>query len=99
MLGFLSRLFGGNSADAIGRSLREVKTSDEVETSPGDKPPVPLEGETDPERVENQRDAGVDQAKDEKDKAVQRVIDGPGPEQAKLREMDEVSPLPELRHP
>lgn len=100
VLGFLSRLFGGNSAEAVGRSLREVRTTDEdIETSPGEKPVVPLEGETDPERVENQHQAGVEQAQGERDTAIQAVMDGPGPEQARLREMDEVVPLEELRQP
>jgi|GEM_PF-5794822 len=99
VLGFLSRLFGGSPADAIGRSLREVKTTDEVETSPGDKPPVPLEGETDPERVDNQHEAGVEEVEGAKNTAVQAVIDGPGPEQARLREMDEVVPMAALAQP
>ena len=96
IVGLLSRLFGGNSADAIGQSLTNVSTSDDVETSPGDPPPVPLEGETDPQRVEDQNQAGIDRSKEERALATQAVMDGPGPEVAQLRQMDEVSAMGEL---
>lgn len=100
LVGFLSRLFGGDTASAVGRSLQEVQTTDpDIETSAGEEPRVPLEGETDPQRIENQRDAGAEEARRERRQATQAVLDGPGPERARLREMDEAVPLGELIQP
>ncbi len=99
VVGSISRLFDSDPADAVGRSLSEVRTTDNVDTSPGDPPQVPLEGENDPERIENQNAAAGEQAAAQRRQANQAVIEGPGPEQAQLHQMDEAVPLPELVQP
>lgn len=109
VLAFFDRLFGGGGgeedgkearAKAIGKSLSGVKTKDkDIDTSPGDKPEVALEGETDPDRIAQQKEAGSEQARGARDDAAQAVIDGPGPERSQLLAMDEVRPMGELQRP
>lgn len=71
-------------ADAIGDSLSDVRTSDpSVPRTPGPPPPIPLGGETDPARIEDQHRAGRDQAAEARRAATQLVVDGPGPEQVR----------------
>lgn len=94
--------FFGLGPDSIGKSFKEVKTSDdEVETSPGEKPKVPVAKgtETDPERVEEQKREGEKQGEEARDQAFKGVIEGPGPEQAKLRELKEERQVGELAKP
>lgn len=93
----LSRLYGGDSAAAIAQSLNAVQTTDpSIETTAGERPPIPLEGETDPARLDEQQQAGAEHAQMEREAASQAVLDGRGPEQAQLRAVDEVSPTAEL---
>jgi hypothetical protein len=98
VIGFLSRLFGGDPSAAVGRSLNEIETTDpELETSPGPKPKVPLEGETDPQRVEDQSEAAKVAAEAQRAEAMRAVMEGRGPEQVQLKEMDEATSAAELR--
>ena len=77
-------------AAEVGQSLQDVQTTDpSVETTPGPPPAVPLEGDTDPGRVQNQAKAGGDQARQARSEAQQAVLQGPGPEQVQPRQMDE----------
>ena len=106
VVSFFDRLFGGGGddsegrAEAIGKSLNKVETTDsDIDTSPGEKPKVALEGETDPQRIEDQKGAGREQARGARDEAAQAVVEGPGPEQAQLRQMDEVKTVGELQRP
>jgi phage-related protein len=87
-------------AAEVGQSLRDVQTSDPgVETSPGPPPTVPLEGDTDPARVQNQAQAGSQQAQQARTEAQQAVVQGPGPEQVQPRQMDETYSVPGLVQP
>jgi DNA/RNA non-specific endonuclease/Domain of unknown function (DUF4157) len=103
ILDAIARLFGGDPTDRakqVGETLRDVRTTDpDLETSPGPPPPVPLEGETDPERLEQQTDEGVRQAKQSRDEAQRAVVDGPGPERVKPLVIDAPYSLGELPHP
>lgn len=84
-------------ANEIGNTLRNVRTTDpEVETTPGPPPAIPLEEETDPERISHQIEAGKELATQARDQAQQAVINGPGPEQVQPVVMDESVPLEEL---
>ena len=89
----------GFGKDSIDKSFKEVNTGDNIDTSPGPKPKVPrAKGtETDDERID--RDKA--QSKQESEKAglaaQQKILDGPGPEQAKTREQTESRPLPEFQ--
>ncbi|MCP3960733.1 MAG: DUF4157 domain-containing protein [bacterium] len=108
VVSFFSSLFGGGGGDddgerraeAIGKSLDKIETTDsEIDTSPGAKPKVAQEGETDPQRIDDQKGAGREQARGARDEAAQAVVDGPGPEQAQLRKMDEIKTVGELKRP
>ena len=87
-------------AAKIGQSLKDVKTTDEdIDTSAGAPPTVPLEGENNPERIDDQQQSVVDQARTTRDEAQQAVVNGPGPELVQPRVMDEAYPLGELNGP
>ncbi|HIK04449.1 MAG TPA: hypothetical protein IGS40_06995 [Trichormus sp. M33_DOE_039] len=96
----LSRLSPDPNTDRateIGDTLNQVRTTDEeVDTSPGEAPAVPLEGETDPERIDNQLQAGVEQADHSRQQAQQEVLTGPGPERVQPLVMNEEIPLGEI---
>ena len=100
----LNRVGSGENTEArareIGDSLQDVRTTDpDIPRSPGAPPPVPLEGETDPERVNNQTTEGANQARASRDTAQQSVLDGPGPEQVQPIVLDEAYPIGELNQP
>lgn len=104
ILRVISRFTEGNSpqdrAGEIGETLDDVRTTDpDVETSPGEAPAIPLEGETDPERIANQLQEGRDQATQARDEAQQAVVNGPGPEQVQPLVIEEAVPLGELAEP
>jgi len=92
----LMRIFGLGDSGSIGRSLSAVKTSDDVETDPGPPPPVPLEGEADPQRIEDQGEAANEQARSQRHEATAAVMDGRGPEEVQARPLQETMALPEL---
>lgn len=86
---FIKRFFGlGDNEKAVRNNLRDVETKDrKVESSPGPPPEVPLENDTDPKRVTDQQEQARQQTRDERDQAMQEVVDGPGPEQVQVREL------------
>ena len=94
----IARLFGQSreetSPEEVARSIGSVSTrDDEVDTSAGPAPSVPLEGETDPERMSEQSGEAQVQADERRDEAMSAVVEGPGPEQVQLQELDEAIPL------
>ena len=90
----------GERAGEVGQALEDVQTTDpEIATSAGPPPAVPLEGESDPERIEQQQSEGIAQAKAARGEAQQAVLDGPGPELVQPRVMDEAYPVGELAAP
>lgn len=104
LLRAVSRFTEGTSsqdrASEIGDTLSDVRTTDpDVETSPGAAPAVPIEGETDPERIEAQVGTGRDRAIQSRDRAQQAVLTGPGPEQVQPLVMAEAIPLEALEQP
>ncbi len=88
---------GETQADArqVAQAIGKVPTSDEeVETSAGPAPTMPLTGEADPKRAAAKQMAEANAAATvQRDIAQTAVIDGPGPEQVQLRAMDEPVPL------
>lgn len=98
---FLS-LFGlGGSSKAVSDSLKNVKTKDTDVQTQAERPmaTVPLEGETDPQRVEDQQQNTKQQAEDEKARAMQAVIDGPGPETVQPRTLEVDASIEEMELP
>ena len=90
----------GARAEQIGESLGDVRTTDpDVPTSPGAPPQVPLEGESDPQRLSDMGTEGVEAGRTARDKARAAVIDGPGPEQAQPARLDEPHPVDGLATP
>ena len=96
VVGMLRRLFGLGDAGSVGQSLAAVNTRDNVNTDPGTPPPVPLEGEADPQRVENQAQAASQQARDKRDDATRQVMTGRGPEEVQAQPLQETMAVPEL---
>jgi hypothetical protein len=87
-------------AAEVGQSLHDVQTTDSsVETTPGPPPTVPLEGDSDPARVQNQAQAGNQQAQQARSEAQQAVAHGPGPEQVQPLQMDETYTVQGLVQP
>jgi hypothetical protein len=92
--------FTAGDAESVGDAFSRIQTSDQdVDTSPGAPPTVPLEGECDPARAGEQTSAAIDEARAARGEAMQAVLDGPGPEQVQLRAMREAYPVPELIKP
>lgn len=82
--------FSTGNAAGLGRAFNNVSTADnEVETSAGQRPEVPLEGASNPQRVADQDEAAREDATAKRQEATQAVLDGPGPEQVELREVRE----------
>jgi hypothetical protein len=92
----LSRFFGFGEPSGMGETFRHVATKDDqVETSAGARPAVPLEGELDPARTDDQQSAAAEQAESSRAEAAQAVLEGPGPEQVDLQDTRESFALPE----
>lgn len=91
---FLTQLFGFSDSSGLGQAFNRVKTDDnEVDTSAGERPAIPLEGEADPERVTNQDSAAREDATAKRQEATQGVLEGPGPETVTLTSVQEEFPL------
>lgn len=87
---WFASFFDLDPAKAVGDSIRNVKTKDEeVDTSPGEAPKVPLEGETDPKRIDEQQTARQDEAKAARDEETRKVVDGRGPEASQPQALDQ----------
>ena len=90
----LTQLFGFSDSSGLGQAFNRVKTDDnEVDTSAGELPVIPLEGEADPERVTNQDSAAREDATAKRQEATQGVLEGPGPETVTLASVQEEFPL------
>ncbi len=89
----------GFGKDSINKSFKEVKTGDDIETSPGSKPKIPrAKGtETDDERIDQDKAKTKQESEKSGLDAQKKILEGPGPEQAKTREQTESRPLPELQ--
>ncbi|MEL6902976.1 MAG: hypothetical protein AAFP07_18725, partial [Cyanobacteria bacterium J06606_4] len=89
-----------SKAGEIGDTLSAVSTTDQtVKTSPGDAPTVPLKGESDPQRIENQVTKGRDRANKDRDTAKKKILDGPGPERVQPLVMEEKMPMEAIAPP
>lgn len=89
-----------NRAEELGEALRDVRTTDpNIPTSAGPPPQVPLEGETDPQRLQNQSEEAHAQGRQALGEAQQAVLDGPGPERVQPVAVDETYPVGELPAP
>ncbi|MCD6028616.1 MAG: hypothetical protein K0S78_790 [Thermomicrobiales bacterium] len=87
-------------ASQIGESLQDVTTTDpETPRTAGLPPTIPLGGETDPQRLAEQTSEGFSQARGARDEARGAVLNGPGPEQAQPRQMDEPYAVGALNQP
>ncbi len=86
----VSNWFTEGDAAGLGRAFNNISTDDnEVETSAGERPRVPLEGASDPQRIADQDEAARTDAISNRQEATQAVLEGPGPEQVALREIHE----------
>jgi phage-related protein len=89
-----------NRSEQLGEALRDVRTTDPgITTSPGAAPQVPLEGETDPQRLQNQSEEGRAQARQGLAAAQQAIVAGPGPERVQPVAVDETHQIGELQAP
>jgi hypothetical protein len=85
----LTRSFTPGDAVGLGHSFDQIATTDHLGTSAGTRPAVPQQGNTDPTRVEAQQTAARDQSASLQTAAHDAVLNGPGPEQAQLRSLQE----------
>ena len=91
----LEREFVTGDPHTLDQSFARMELRDEqVDASAGARPDVPLAGETDPARANDQEAAATVQATARQAEASRAVLDGPGPERAQLREMSEDIALP-----
>ena len=97
----IARSFSAEAGAAgIDRALGSVQTTDpSIVTSPGSAPTIPLEGETDPQRIQNQIDAGTQQAQGVLAEQQAQAQALPGAERVQLAELHESYPLGALQVP
>lgn len=89
-----------NGAQDVDRALNNVQTSDpSITASPGSPPSVPLEGETDPQRFENQTSEGARQANDTLIQQQAEVRTLPGAERVQLADVHVAQSVGELASP
>ena len=96
-LGHLSAGAEGDTSAAqaeLEGALDDVPTEFDVATSPGERPPVALDGSADPAQTEDQELAAHDQAESLRAQAADAVDQGPGPEQVQPTSYHEEMPLP-----
>lgn len=96
-LGHLSTGAEGDTSAAqaeLDGALDDVPTEFDVATSPGERPPVALDGSADPAQTEEQEVAAHDQAEALRAQAAQAVEQGPGPEQVQPTSYHETLPAP-----
>ena len=83
--------------NAVGEALRDVQTTNPgIQASVGPPPEVPLEGEQDPGRIENQAAAGRGLVQGGFEQARDAVVDGPGPERVQPASMVASAPVGEI---
>lgn len=84
-------------ADDVGRALDSVQTTDpSIVTSPGSAPPIPLEGETDPQRIQTQIESGSQQAQATLSDQQAQAQTLPGVERVQLADVHESHAIGEL---
>jgi len=89
---------GSEKKKAIDQALQHVPTHDQqVETSPGPRPQVPLKGDTDPRRLAKVTDSGMEDADRARHQAHKQVLDSPGQELVKSKVMDETHHIQTLK--
>lgn len=82
------------------QSLDNVQTTDpNIVTSPGAPPAVPLQGETDPQRYQNQVDEGSRQGREALTAQKEQALALPGVERVQLADVHESLPLGEIAPP
>lgn len=82
------------------QSLNNVQTTDPtIVTSPGEPPAVPLQGETDPQRYQNQLDEGSRQGREALALQTEQALALPGVERVQLADVHESLPLGEVAAP
>lgn len=82
------------------QSLDNVQTTDpSIVTSPGEPPAVPLQGETDPQRYQNQLDEGSRQGRETLALQKEQALALPGVERVQLADVHESLPLGEVAAP
>ena len=97
-LGHLSAGAEGDTSAAeaqLDNALDDVPTDFDVATSPGERPPVSLEGGADPSQTEEQELVAHDQAEALRVQAAEAVEQGPGPEQVQPTSYHETLSVPE----
>lgn len=94
----LTRSFNAEGgAEDVGRALDSVQTTDpSIVTSPGSAPPIPLDGETDPQRIQSQVESGSQQAQTTLTDQQTQVQALPGAERVQLADVHESYALGEL---
>ncbi len=94
----LTRSFNAEGgAEDVGRALDSVQTTDpSIVTSPGSAPPIPLEGETDPQRMQSQIESGSQQAQTTLLDQQAQTQALPGTERVQLADVHETYALGEL---
>jgi len=100
----VDQAFGADGAtpEAVAGALGRVRTSDPgITSSPGQRPQIPMTpgSQADPSRIDTQHQQARELAGQAGSEAAQAVIDGPGPEQARLKEVDEERQLGEQARP
>jgi hypothetical protein len=84
----------------IGQSITKLPQGDaDVDTNPGPPPALPLQGESDPNRVGTKMADGMNEAGTARSDARQKVLDSPGAEQAQPIEINEAYPMEGLSMP
>lgn len=90
---FLARFFGFGDASSLGKTFSKVSTENKVDTSAGTRPKVPREGATDPQQIKDADEKTRAEAEGKRREAAQAVVEGRGPEQAKLKALKEENRL------
>ena len=89
-----------DNARKIGQSLNRLPQGDSnVDTNPGPPPPIPLKGESDPQRVGTKMQDGMAESEAARADARQKVIDSPGAEQVQPTAVDETYTMEGLAMP
>jgi hypothetical protein len=88
------------NARKIGRSINRLPQGDpNVDTNPGPPPPIPLKGESNPQRVGTKMESGMTEAEAARADARQKVVDSPGAELVQPTTVDETYTLEGLTMP
>ncbi|MFL6844084.1 MAG: DUF4157 domain-containing protein [Allosphingosinicella sp.] len=87
----------GAQPEQIDEGIDAVSTSNPgVETRVADRADIPLEGANDPARMDEEATTRRGEAGAARGEAAQAVVDGPGPEHAVPRAIEQSAPAPEM---